>query len=58
MDSLKVLVAQHNLELETEKTEIKSFWLWLDNQCNTCGFASGKEVEWELEAIASEFTEE
>jgi len=52
MDSLKILVAQHNAELESKATEQKSFWLWLDEQCGQCGFSSGEEAEWELEALA------
>ena len=59
MDSLKILVARYNQELETSSEETsKSFWIWLDEQCGQCGFSTGEEAEWELESIASQFTEE
>lgn len=58
MDSLKILVAQHNKELESQETEQKSFWLWLEEQCGQCGFAFGEEAEWELEALASNYEQE
>lgn len=52
MDSLNILVKQHNAELDCGATTQKSFWIWLDEQCNQCGFSSGEEAEWELESLA------